>query len=315
MLNTHWRTAGFRPSEEQLRFLDLLARQAAELMERRRTESALSNAQSKSHSELERQVQERTAELQASRDLLQGTMDSSPDMVQVFEAIRDQAGDIIDFRWLLNNHTSETRYGEVRGESLLQRNPGVLVEGIFDAFKRVTETGVPEQAERHYVHEQFDGWFYQSVVKLGDGVATTTRDITDWKRAQSEVLRLQDEVAQASCARARSDFACWWRVSATTRSSPWTGTALSRPGPQVLRPYSAGPRGKSWAALSIRRSCQRMSRAGSLRRRGREPCSKGLPPMSESTSGRTDRASSFMAPLNLLQAAAESASSSRSGKM
>ncbi|WP_315760644.1 PAS domain-containing protein [Sphingomonas sp. Y38-1Y] len=140
-------------------------------------------------------IRQRSRELQRSRDLLQGTMDASTDMIQVFEAVRDEGGAIVDFRWLLNNHTSESRYGEVRGESLLERNPGVVVEGIFDTFKRVTETGEPSVRERHYVHEQFDGWFLQSVVKLGDGIATTTKEIGDWKRAQAEVLRLRDEIA------------------------------------------------------------------------------------------------------------------------
>lgn len=164
---------------------------------RREAQERLREMEERYRADLERQVEERTAELQASRDLLQGTMDSSLDMIQVFEAVRDEAGGIVDFRWVLNNHTSERIYGRVEGESLLQRNPGVVVEGIFDAFRRVTETGLPDQAERHYVHEQFDGWFLQSVVKLGDGVATTTKEITDWKRAQEEVLRLTEEVAQA----------------------------------------------------------------------------------------------------------------------
>lgn len=139
-------------------------------------------------------------EFQASHELLQATMDTSTDMIQVFEAIRDDAGTIVDFRWVLNNHTSARKYGEVRGESLLQRNPGVIEEGIFDAFCRVTETGLPEQAEHHYVHEQFDGWFFQTVVKLGDGVATTTRDITEWKESQAEVVRLREEVVKAKLA-------------------------------------------------------------------------------------------------------------------
>lgn len=164
---------------------------------RREAQEKLREAEARYRTDLERQVRERTAELQASRDLLQATMDASTDMIHVFEAVRNESGEIVDFRWLLNNHTSERLFGDVRGESLLQRNPGVVVEGIFDTFKRVTETGVPDQAERRYAHEQFDGWFYQSVVKLGDGVATTTKDITEWKSAQDEVLRLQQEVAQA----------------------------------------------------------------------------------------------------------------------
>jgi PAS domain S-box-containing protein len=163
---------------------------------RKRAEAALRASEEQHRADLQREVQERTAELQQNRDLLQATMDSSMDMIQVFEAVRDEHGEIVDFRWVLNNHTSERWYGEVPGESLLERNPGVVQEGIFDTFKRVLETGEPVVAERHYVHEQFNGWFFQSAVKLGDGVATTTREITAWKQAQEEVLRLQDEVAQ-----------------------------------------------------------------------------------------------------------------------
>ncbi|HEV2541444.1 MAG TPA: HWE histidine kinase domain-containing protein [Methylobacterium sp.] len=159
---------------------------------------ALRESEARFRAELERQVQERTAELQASRDLLKATMDSSMDMIQVFKAVRDASGEIVDFQWLLNNHTSESRYGEVSGQSLLERNPGVVQEGIFDTFKRVTETGQPATAERRYVHEQFDGWFFQCAVKLGDGVATTTKEISAWKAAQEEVLRLRDEIAQAA---------------------------------------------------------------------------------------------------------------------
>lgn len=166
----------------------------------------LRDAEAQHRHELERQVVERTAELQASRDLLQATMDSSPDMIQVFRAVRDETGEIVDFHWILNNNTSQSQYGEVRGRSLLQRNPGVVEEGIFDAFKRVTETGVPEQAERYYAHEQFDGWFHQSVVKLEDGVATTTKDITEWKNAQEELLRLHSEIALAKLRQSEERF-------------------------------------------------------------------------------------------------------------
>jgi signal transduction histidine kinase len=176
---------------QEVSLVEEVAERAWTAVERAKAEEALRVQAARYRADLERQVQERTAELQQSRDLLQATMDSALDMIQVFEAVRDEAGQIVDFRWLLNNHTSESNYGEVRGQSLLERNPGVVPEGIFADFKQVVETGEPKQTERHYVHEQFNGWYFQSIVKLGDGVATSSKDITDWKKAQAELLRLR----------------------------------------------------------------------------------------------------------------------------
>ena len=139
------------------------------------------------HIKLQQDVRDRTAELKTSKDLLQATMDSSMEMIQVFEAVRNEKNEIVDFKWILNNHASEKIYGDVIGKSLLTLNPGVVEEGIFETFKKVIETGIPDQSERHYVHEQFNGWFYQSTVKLGDGVATTTTDITEIKKAEEEI--------------------------------------------------------------------------------------------------------------------------------
>lgn len=143
---------------------------------------------------LEQEVKERTAELRASRSLLQATLDSNVEMIQVFEAVRDDKGKIVDFTWVLNNATSERFYGDVIGKSLLENNPGVVEAGIFEHFVNAVETGVPQQYEKHYIQEQFDGWFYQSVVKLNDGVATNTVNITERKKAELELKESRDRL-------------------------------------------------------------------------------------------------------------------------
>lgn len=116
------------------------------------------------------------------------------EMIQVFKAVRNDAGKIIDFVWILNNATSERIYGNVIGKSLRENYPGVKEIGIFDCFVRVTETGVAEEHERHYLHEQLEGWFYQSAVKLNDGVATTTVNITERKKAELQLKESRDQL-------------------------------------------------------------------------------------------------------------------------
>ena len=184
------------PAPEDVDLADVITKAAAVIIssyidarERARMEAALQKSEEKYRSKLEQEIKDRTAEVVAGKQLLQATMDASLDMIQVFEAVRNRKGEIIDFRWLLNNHAAEKYYGNVIGKRLLKQNPGVVQEGIFDTFKQVVETGIPAQNERYYVHEQFNGWYFQSVVKLDDGVATTTINITEKKKAEQEVKK------------------------------------------------------------------------------------------------------------------------------
>ncbi|MGN6395645.1 MAG: GAF domain-containing protein [Mucilaginibacter sp.] len=161
---------------------------------RKQAELTLRQSEEMHRNKLEREVTQRTNELEKSGELLQATLDSNLEMIQVFKAVRDESGKITDFIWILNNHASEQAYGDVIGKSLVKNNPGVIKSGIFDKFVEVTETGVPQQYERHYVNEQFSGWFHQSVVKLGDGVGTNTVNLTERKIAELQLKDSRDQL-------------------------------------------------------------------------------------------------------------------------
>lgn len=126
----------------------------------------------------------------AERQFMQAVIDSALDIVQVFKAVRDDAGRIIDFTWIANNQSAYLQNGDVIGKSLLQQNPGVIRAGIFDRMVQVVETGVAQRYEQSYSFEQFRlQWFYQSIVKYEDGIISTTRDITAHKMAEQQIIK------------------------------------------------------------------------------------------------------------------------------
>ena len=131
-------------------------------------------------------------ELRRSLEILRATFDSSFGHVQLFKAIRDEAGKIVDFEWVLTNKKCNDEWGEMKGKRLLEQNPGVIETGIFDRLIDVTETGEPVLHEQYYRHEQFDGWFVQSIEKVDDGCLLSTLEITESKRAEQE-LRASEE--------------------------------------------------------------------------------------------------------------------------
>jgi signal transduction histidine kinase/PAS domain-containing protein len=105
--------------------------------------------------------------------------DATGTVIHSFKAVRDEAGNIIDFT-------------NKKGRSILQENPAFIEAGLFNKLIHVTETGISESFD--YQHNQT--WYHQTHVKLGDGFLLTAVDITESKKAEVELLRLKDEIAQ-----------------------------------------------------------------------------------------------------------------------
>ncbi|WP_221090864.1 PAS domain-containing protein [Deinococcus aquaedulcis] len=129
-------------------------------------------------------------DLKRSNQLLQTVFDSSLEYMQLFQAVRSAQGEITDFEWRLTNRLWNEQWGEMAGKRLLTENPAVVETGLFETFKRVTETGVPDTHEHHYAHEQFDGWFHQTAAGAEDGFLLSTLDVTERRRAE-EAARTQ----------------------------------------------------------------------------------------------------------------------------
>ncbi|MBD1936896.1 PAS domain S-box protein [Microcoleus sp. FACHB-68] len=189
-----------------------------DVTERKHAEDALKRA----NEELEIRVEERTAALKNAVERLQNEMaerrqveaalresealfraaaEGSFDAFYVFKSVRDEAGNIIDFKFVdLNSQGAKLisrSKEEVIGAQLCELFPINRTDGFFDKYKRVVETGIA-------LEEEFPisapgvaaSWLRHQVIPLGDGIAISSSDISDRKQAE-EALKESEARLQA----------------------------------------------------------------------------------------------------------------------
>lgn len=145
----------------------------------------------------------------SSDELLAAVLDASNDGVMAFKSLRDGTGHIVDFEFTLVNAAAARVVGRsaqrLLGKRLLNEFPGNRIDGLFDRYKHVVETGTPERFEHYYDHDGLQHWFAISAVKVGDGFSVTFLDITQAKRAllalekrEAELIRLNASLSRAN---------------------------------------------------------------------------------------------------------------------
>lgn len=119
------------------------------------------------------------------RNLLARVVQSSLNGIMAMKAIRNDAGDIVDFEWLLINHMAEQMLGrsqqELLGSRLLEVVPGDGENGLFGRYVQIVETGQPMEHDHNFGDQGHQGWFRITGVKLDDGIVITFGDITAYK--------------------------------------------------------------------------------------------------------------------------------------
>jgi PAS domain S-box-containing protein len=129
------------------------------------------------------------AELQLSEARYRSATRGHLDAFFIFDSIKDGQGKIIDFMFVDINLQAEQMMSMSRsqaiGHGFCEIVPAHFVERFFDKFVEVAESGVPLEEEFEI---EVDGrkpfWLKQQVVPLLNGIAISTRDITDRKQAE-----------------------------------------------------------------------------------------------------------------------------------
>ena len=129
--------------------------------------------------------------LRASEQRFRLVQEMSLDGFTILDAVREESGAIVDFRWVYVNPAAGRLLGhapeELIGRRLLDVLPGNRTNSdLFDRYVRVVETGQPHDCELQYESDEIRGWFRNMAFKLNGGIAVHFSDITARKRAESE---------------------------------------------------------------------------------------------------------------------------------
>lgn len=139
----------------------------------------------------------------SARSRFDGAMQSTPDAFIIYESMKNQAGDIIDFRYVYANQQVAAMVGlpidNLVGHSLLELFPE---QGdLFDQYRTVALTGQPLVNELSLVKDNNTQWYQRQAVAMPLGIAVTFRNITQEKRLLRQLTysnRLRNAIVESA---------------------------------------------------------------------------------------------------------------------
>ena len=142
-----------------------------------------------------RSVREGSAISRKEHERFLASAESTLDDFYIFDGVPDASGKIVDFRFSYINPNAERRLNVKResliGKILTEVRPFMISSGLIENYREVVRTGVPFTCEVFLDDEMIKAtWLNVQVVKLGDGIAITSRDITESKRLTDHVYNL-----------------------------------------------------------------------------------------------------------------------------
>lgn len=142
-----------------------------------------------------RSMRQGSAALHREHDRFLAAAESTLDDFYIFDGVPDASGQIADFRFSYINPNAERRLGVNRGDLigkiLTEERPFMVRSGLIEKYREVVRTGVPFTCEVYLDDERIrDTWLSVQVVRLGNGIAITSRDVTERKRLTDHIHHL-----------------------------------------------------------------------------------------------------------------------------
>jgi PAS domain S-box-containing protein len=179
-------------------------------------------------------------EAQAGEAALRATVDSLLDPHVRLEAVRDEAGQIVDFTYVDANPAAcaynRLQYRDLVGSRLLDLQPGNVGYGLLEQYRQVVETGEPLVLDDIvYAQELLGGQerrYDVCAARVGDGLSYTWRDVTDrhaaaeWLAESEEHYRLLAENASDVVMRLSADRRFEWVSGSIVDVLGWAASDL-----------------------------------------------------------------------------------------
>ncbi|OCQ89948.1 hypothetical protein BCD64_18585 [Nostoc sp. MBR 210] len=176
--------------------------------------------------------------LRESEERFRTSVENILDCLGIYSAIRNEQGQIIDFRTEYVNYAAcvnnQMSYEQQIGRGLCELLPGHRDSGLFDEYYQVVETGKSLVKENliytdKYGEKYLTRAFDIRVAKFGDGFVATWRDITHRKQAEQSLQdseerfrTLADNMSQFAWMADASGWIFWYNK----RWFDYTGTTL-----------------------------------------------------------------------------------------
>ena len=133
---------------------------------------------------LQQQLEESTAELQT-------VIDTSQTGIFLFSPVRNEAGDVVDFRFRVANRMLAHYVGQepetIIGGLGSQWFPDYKSNGLFEAYRDTYLTGETRRFDIHYEGSGIDVWLDIMSTKMGDEVLVTFGDYTPLIKLQQQL--------------------------------------------------------------------------------------------------------------------------------
>ncbi|MBO9700063.1 MAG: PAS domain S-box protein [Sporocytophaga sp.] len=139
-------------------------------------------------------------ELKSSQEIFQRIFESSLNGIVKYENVRNEEGEIIDFKYVVANkralELTERTEEEMVGKTIIELNPWIKDSDIFKTMLRVSEKGDTEIHEFQSKRKGKTVWYKTNFVKVDDGILLTFDDVSITKLAEDKLKETNQELEQ-----------------------------------------------------------------------------------------------------------------------